>query len=564
MALRAVSGTPLPPDGEFVLPSPPLAPAPAPAPPSARSASAALARLSASSISSSTPIRRSSSTAFIPWQPLTASSAASALASRPPPRPLGSPDATESATVLLPAPAQLVTESPANMTTTVAEPANLRRSTRQRAPPPPPPAATPKPVVKAAPKPAPVSRRPSARAVAPAPAPAPAVVPAMATRAKRSAAAAAAVAAPDAKRRVRVIRRAPSTATVAAPPAAAAAAAAAAARPAAPAPAPASRSRGARARRRNSAPNSPRQPVALATSGTVSCFICHADITGTDVAINLHIDACLAAGPPWDQDASDDDDDDDGERHPAAESVVISPRAPSPLAPAPVDDDDDDDDGMDLDVQDDAPQYGAPQYSERDVMRYAHAVRRDESDQALREMVANAASRVHGTPVPGSRPVSAPVSPSASPNAVAGASAAAGRVDAARDQQRAVRIRFTVGDAPAPATEIPTPTPAPVPVPAPPRPTKAGKTSSKRTPSPSAESNLVVEALKARVAELEAQTAEMPRCRICWGVPTTPVVSAVCWHVHCEACWLTALGAKKVCPQCRVIMQPEDLRRVYI
>ncbi|KAJ3353796.1 hypothetical protein GGF32_002863 [Allomyces javanicus] len=532
MALRAVSGTPLPPDGEFVLPSPPPAP-------SARSASVALARLSASSISSSsTPARRSSSTAFIPWQPLTptsAASAASALAN-PTPRPLGSPDATESATVLLPGPAQLVTDSPTN-TIPVTEPVSLRRSTRQRAPPPPPPPAAPKPVAKPAPKPAPVSRRPSVRAAAPAP-------PAILTRgAKRSAAAAAAAAAsaPDAKRRVRVIRRAPSAATVAAGPAPARAAAPP------PAPAPASRSRGTRARG-HSVPSSPRQPVALATSGTVTCFICHADITGTDVAINLHIDACLAAGPPWDADASDDDG---GDQHTASESAGTPPRVASP-APAPVVQDDDDDDSMDLDVQDDAPQFGAPQYSERDVMQYAHAVRRGDSDQALREMVANAASRVHGTPVPGSRPVSAPVSPSASANGVA---APAPGVDAGQ-QPRAVRIRFTVRDEPAPAPETLAPAPS--------RPAKAGKTSSKRTPSPSAESKLVVEALKARVAELEAQTAEMPRCRICWGVPVTPVVSAVCWHVHCEACWLTALGAKKVCPQCRVIMRPEDLRRVYI
>ncbi|KNE57562.1 hypothetical protein AMAG_03259 [Allomyces macrogynus ATCC 38327] len=454
MALRAVSGTPLPPGSECILPSPP----PAPPAPSARSASVALARLSASSISSSTPARRSS-TAFIPWQPLTASSAASALVNpNPTPRPLGSPEATDSATVLLPGPAQLVTDSPpTSMATSAASPAMLRRSTRQRAPPPPPPAATPKPT--------PVSRRPSVRA---APAPAPAAVPAIQTRgAKRSAAAA--TAGPDAKRRVRVIRRAPPTATVAAP--------APATRPAAPPPAP--RSRGARAR-------------------------------GT------------------------------------------------PPALVPVVQDDDDDDGMDLDVQDDAPQYGAPQYSERDVMRYAHAVRRDESDQALREMVANAASRVHGTPMPGSRPVSAPVSPSGSANATSSVPmATVEQQQQQQQQQRAVRIRFTVGDEPAPALE-------PTPVPAPSRPTKAGKTSCKRTASPSADSNLVVEALKARVAELEAQTAEMPRCRICWGVPNTPVVSAVCWHVHCEACWLTALGAKKVCPQCRVIMRPEDLRRVYI
>jgi len=53
-------------------------------------------------------------------------------------------------------------------------------------------------------------------------------------------------------------------------------------------------------------------------------------------------------------------------------------------------------------------------------------------------------------------------------------------------------------------------------------------------------------------------------CNICFDSYTKPVVSVVCWHVHCEQCWLRALGTKKLCPQCKIIIQPRDLRRVYL
>lgn len=54
------------------------------------------------------------------------------------------------------------------------------------------------------------------------------------------------------------------------------------------------------------------------------------------------------------------------------------------------------------------------------------------------------------------------------------------------------------------------------------------------------------------------------RCRICIDAFTDPVVSVVCWHVYCEECWLQSMAYRKTCPQCQAIVQPQDLRRVYM
>ena len=35
-------------------------------------------------------------------------------------------------------------------------------------------------------------------------------------------------------------------------------------------------------------------------------------------------------------------------------------------------------------------------------------------------------------------------------------------------------------------------------------------------------------------------------CNICFDSYTKPVVSVVCWHVHCEQCWLRASAPKKL------------------
>jgi Zinc finger, C3HC4 type (RING finger) len=54
------------------------------------------------------------------------------------------------------------------------------------------------------------------------------------------------------------------------------------------------------------------------------------------------------------------------------------------------------------------------------------------------------------------------------------------------------------------------------------------------------------------------------RCSVCLGGYSTPVISVQCFHVFCEGCWLKSLGGGKVCPGCRVITLPGDLRRIYL
>ncbi|KAK4010297.1 hypothetical protein OUZ56_019442 [Daphnia magna] len=77
----------------------------------------------------------------------------------------------------------------------------------------------------------------------------------------------------------------------------------------------------------------------------------------------------------------------------------------------------------------------------------------------------------------------------------------------------------------------------------------------------------IINALKNRVCDLEEMNKEAKqknRCLICLGDYRQPVVSTSCWHVHCEECWLQALGNKKLCPQCNLITSPTHLRRIYM
>ncbi|KAH8034952.1 hypothetical protein HPB51_003670 [Rhipicephalus microplus] len=74
----------------------------------------------------------------------------------------------------------------------------------------------------------------------------------------------------------------------------------------------------------------------------------------------------------------------------------------------------------------------------------------------------------------------------------------------------------------------------------------------------------VVQSLRERLRELESENQAVSKCLICMDPYENPVVSIVCWHVHCQECWLKTLGAKKLCPQCNSITSASDLRRIYL
>ena len=72
---------------------------------------------------------------------------------------------------------------------------------------------------------------------------------------------------------------------------------------------------------------------------------------------------------------------------------------------------------------------------------------------------------------------------------------------------------------------------------------------------------------KQTVIDLKRENEELRQkamCNICLGSYDTPLVSTACWHVSCQECWFRALGSKKLCPQCKVIIQAKHLRRIYL
>ncbi|KAJ2702942.1 hypothetical protein H4R19_005334, partial [Coemansia spiralis] len=96
-----------------------------------------------------------------------------------------------------------------------------------------------------------------------------------------------------------------------------------------------------------------------------------------------------------------------------------------------------------------------------------------------------------------------------------------------------------------------------------PAPTPAAGAAAPPSLAPST-SNLVVDALKARIREQDLMLQSAFSCMVCQGPYQAPCVSIQCWHVLCEQCWMTALGTKKLCPHCQQITQPVDLRRIYL
>lgn len=59
-------------------------------------------------------------------------------------------------------------------------------------------------------------------------------------------------------------------------------------------------------------------------------------------------------------------------------------------------------------------------------------------------------------------------------------------------------------------------------------------------------------------------SSNVSKCAVCLDPLTLPVVSVVCWHIHCESCWLQSLKVKKLCPRCTLITSFDDLRKVYL
>ncbi|XP_056426192.1 E3 ubiquitin-protein ligase Rnf220-like isoform X2 [Hyla sarda] len=87
---------------------------------------------------------------------------------------------------------------------------------------------------------------------------------------------------------------------------------------------------------------------------------------------------------------------------------------------------------------------------------------------------------------------------------------------------------------------------------------------SEETPASSHANEESLGALREKIHELTEKLKNTHTCHICLDAYTVPVASIQCWHVHCEGCWLRALGSKKLCPQCNTITSPSDLRRVYL
>ncbi|GAO50929.1 hypothetical protein SAICODRAFT_6991 [Saitoella complicata NRRL Y-17804] len=90
-------------------------------------------------------------------------------------------------------------------------------------------------------------------------------------------------------------------------------------------------------------------------------------------------------------------------------------------------------------------------------------------------------------------------------------------------------------------------------------------TTTPTNPTNLAATDLLLHSLRTRIHELESQSQHAYRCNICLGPYKTPVISVVCYHCFCEECWLQCLGSfQKLCPQCKSITTPKDLRRIYL
>ncbi|KAI8968385.1 hypothetical protein BDF20DRAFT_896061 [Mycotypha africana] len=266
-----------------------------------------------------------------------------------------------------------------------------------------------------------------------------------------------------------------------------------------------------------------------------TCFICNERLYGDLEAINLHIDNCLSNQNNNDTDEQEEEEEDvglgnhskdsstgdntleelrsnndtgaweeyewAGHRRVRATALMEGGYGGAGFATASKVEVDDDDEDLDVE-DDDAAQYGESQYTERDILVNEN----DEDANALREMVSGGITR----------------STSAESNG------------------RRLGFEETVSDAG----------------------WEAHLKSEDALASDDNHSSLLIDSLKARIRELE-KASKSNNCLICLEPYKTPLTSIVCWHVHCEECWLRTLGSKKLCPQCQKITTPADLRRIY-
>lgn len=252
-----------------------------------------------------------------------------------------------------------------------------------------------------------------------------------------------------------------------------------------------------------------------------TCFICNQQLFGDLEAVNLHIDRCLTSSEQQEQEEQQEQQlqlpqieetaseeqwveyEWAGQRRVRASAMMEGGYSGAGFATASKREAEDDED-EDLDVEDDdAEQYGETQYTERDIL--VNADEDNEDAFALREMVSGGTTR--SSPASERQGFEETVS-------VAG-----------WDQHLNTLNGNTVGNS---------------------------------------QSKLVIDSLKAHIRQLEAASRSSPHCLICLEPYKTPLTSIVCWHVHCERCWLQTLGSKKLCPQCQKITTPADLRRVYL
>ncbi|KAJ1959556.1 hypothetical protein IWQ62_004563 [Dispira parvispora] len=175
----------------------------------------------------------------------------------------------------------------------------------------------------------------------------------------------------------------------------------------------------------------------------------------------------------------------------------------------------------DLDIDEDAlPSYGAAQYTDKDIQRVMHRRKANTSTRGLT-----------------SQPLSAASISSSHANV--------------RDNSSSLAAESTGFE----VSPLPPPTPSEI---------RQSQWSDPASAPGQTGTQLVIESLKAKIHEQEELVQSVQTCLICMEPYDQPVVSTVCWHVHCERCWLQTLATKKLCPQCQVITQPTDLRRIYL